>query len=55
VLVFAIQNVADPGPAWRCGESFWLGSKVNSTTVALAAFPSIFSMISRWDSWVTFT
>ena len=43
------------GPVWRCGESFWPGSKVTSTTVALAAFPSSFSMMSRWESWVTFT
>jgi hypothetical protein len=42
-------------PVWWCGESFWPGSKVTSTTVALAAFPSSFSMMSRRESWVTFT
>src|SRR5262249_30827959 len=42
-------------PVWWCGESFWPGSKVTSTAVALAVFPSSFSMMSRWESWVTFT
>src|SRR5262245_39347970 len=28
---------------------------VTSFTVALASFPSSFSMMSHWDSWVTFT
>ena len=55
VLVFALQDVAEHRAGVAVGESFWPGSKVTSTTVALAAFPSSFSMMSRWDSWVTFT
>src|SRR5262245_37217305 len=38
------------GPGWRCAASTSPGASVTSSIVALAFFPSSFSMMSFWES-----